>query len=109
MTRIAILDGDKCQPKKCAQECKKACPRVRLGEEAVVIGPDGKPIIDEVLCVGCAICIKKCPFDAILIINLPEALKEAPIFRYGKNAFELFRLPIPKKGAPGQRTQHQRR
>ncbi|UCD03521.1 MAG: ribosome biogenesis/translation initiation ATPase RLI [Candidatus Woesearchaeota archaeon] len=97
MTRIAILDRDKCQPKKCAQECKKACPRVRVGEEAVVIGPDGKPIIDEGLCVGCAICIKKCPFGAISIINLPEALKEDPIFRYGPNAFELFRLPIPKK------------
>mgnify|MGYP006273286361 CR=1 FL=1 len=98
MTRIAILDKDKCQPKKCAQECKKYCPRVRMGEEAIVIGSDGKPIIDEDLCVGCGICIKKCPFDAISIINLPEALTEDPVFRYGPNAFELFRLPIPKKG-----------
>lgn len=98
MTRLAILNKDRCQSKKCAQECKKYCPRVRMGEEAIIIGSDGKPIIDENICVGCGICIKKCPFDAISIINLPETLKEEPVFRYGLNSFELFRLPIPKKG-----------
>jgi hypothetical protein len=30
-TRIAIVNGDKCKPKKCAQECKKLCPVVRTG------------------------------------------------------------------------------
>jgi ATP-binding cassette subfamily E protein 1 len=24
--RIAIINPDKCKPKKCKQECKKACP-----------------------------------------------------------------------------------
>ena len=24
--RIVIINKDKCKPKKCAQECKKACP-----------------------------------------------------------------------------------
>ncbi len=27
--------------------------------------------ISEELCIGCGICIKKCPFEAINIINLP--------------------------------------
>ena len=30
-TRIAIVNGDKCKPRKCAQECKKLCPVVRTG------------------------------------------------------------------------------
>jgi len=43
-------------------------------------------------------CVKKCPFDAIRIIGLPEALKEDLVHQYGKNAFRLFRIPVPKKG-----------
>jgi ATP-binding cassette subfamily E protein 1 len=43
-------------------------------------------------------CVRKCPFDAIRIIGLPEALKEDLVHQYGKNSFRLFRLPVPKKG-----------
>ncbi len=43
-------------------------------------------------------CVKKCPFDAIRIIGLPEELKEDLVHQYGKNAFRLFRLPVPKRG-----------
>ena len=32
LTRIAIVNSDKCKPKKCRQECKKSCPVVRQGE-----------------------------------------------------------------------------
>lgn len=32
LTRIAIVDDQKCKPKKCAQECQKFCPVVRMGE-----------------------------------------------------------------------------
>ena len=31
LTRIAIVDADKCKPKKCRQECKKSCPVVKIG------------------------------------------------------------------------------
>ena len=48
-------------------------------------------------CVGCGICIKKCPFDAIDIVSLPEEL-EHPTHRYGKNGFALYGLPIPVEG-----------
>ncbi len=44
-------------------------------------------------------CVRKCPFDAIRIIGLPEELKEDLVHQYGKNAFRLFRLPVPKKGS----------
>ena len=33
MTRIAIVDEDKCKPKKCRQECKKYCPSVAMGKK----------------------------------------------------------------------------
>jgi len=69
----------------------------RAGKECITFA-DNKAVIDESLCSGCGICPKKCPFGAIDIINLPAKLKEKPVHRYGENAFELFRLPIPKKG-----------
>ncbi len=67
-----------------------------MGRECITIS--GVARIDEVLCTCCGICPKKCPFGAINIVNLPEALQEDPIFRYAENAFELFRLPIPQQG-----------
>jgi ATP-binding cassette subfamily E protein 1 len=79
-------------------ECYKYCPKVRTGDETIVIGEDGKPVISEELCPGCGICIHKCPFEAIKIIGLPEELEEDLIHQFGKNGFRLFRLPCPKEG-----------
>ncbi len=56
-----------------------------------------KPILSEELCSGCGICTNRCPFNAVSIINLPEALDD-PIHRYGQNLFELFGLPNIKEG-----------
>ncbi|KCZ72889.1 putative ATPase, Rnase L inhibitor (RLI) like protein [Candidatus Methanoperedens nitroreducens] len=95
--RLAILDRDRCQPRLCDYQCIKFCPRVRTGDETIIIGEDGKPIISEELCVGCGICIKRCPFDAITIIGLPEKLEE-PTHRYGINGFVLYGLPVPTAG-----------
>ncbi|MDD1687051.1 ribosome biogenesis/translation initiation ATPase RLI [Methanoregula sp.] len=95
--RIAIVHKDRCHAKKCGNECIIYCPRVRTGDETVIIGADGKAEISEELCVGCGICIKKCPFDAIDIVSLPEEL-EHPTHRYGKNGFALYGLPIPVEG-----------
>ncbi len=96
--RIAVLLKDRCKPKNCTYECIKFCPRVRAGDETIVKGEDGKPIISEELCVGCGICIHKCPFEAIKIIGLAQELETDLIHQFGKNGFRLFRLPIPKKG-----------
>jgi ATP-binding cassette subfamily E protein 1 len=32
LTRIAIVNPDKCQPRKCAHECRKSCPVNRMGK-----------------------------------------------------------------------------
>ena len=68
--RIAIINRDRCQPRKCSKECEYFCPPVRTGDETIVFA-DGKPLITENLCVGCGICVRKCPFGAITITNLP--------------------------------------
>ncbi|KAF9690372.1 hypothetical protein SADUNF_Sadunf01G0188900 [Salix dunnii] len=76
LTRIAIVTSDRCKPKKCRQECKKSCPVVKTGK----------------------LCIEKCPFEAIQIINLPKDLDKDTTHRYGPNTFKLHRLPVPRPG-----------
>jgi ATP-binding cassette subfamily E protein 1 len=43
-------------------------------------------------------CVRKCPFGAIKIINLPKDLSKEVTHRYGPNAFKLHRLPTPRPG-----------
>jgi len=96
--RIAVLLRDRCQPKKCNLECVHYCPPVRTGVDAIVMGESGKPFISEELCVGCGICVHKCPFEAIKIIGLPEELEGEMVHQYGQNSFRLYRLPVPRTG-----------
>ncbi|KAG4073296.1 hypothetical protein HA402_008642 [Bradysia odoriphaga] len=98
-TRIAIVSDDKCKPKRCRQECKKSCPVVRMGKLCIEVSPNSKiASLSEELCIGCGICVKKCPFDAIMIINVPSNLEKHTTHRYSKNSFKLHRLPIPRPG-----------
>ncbi|CAM8954755.1 hypothetical protein QQ045_016650 [Rhodiola kirilowii] len=99
LTRIAIVSSDRCKPKKCRQECKKSCPVVKTGKLCIEVTSASKiAFISEELCIGCGICIKKCPFEAIEIINLPKNLDKDTTHRYGPNTFKLHRLPIPRPG-----------
>jgi ATP-binding cassette subfamily E protein 1 len=96
--RVAVLKEDNCQPKKCMDECHAFCPPVRNGVECIILDDKtGKPHISESLCIGCGICVNKCPHDALIITQLPSELKEDRIHRYGQNGFRLFRLPTPSK------------
>jgi ATP-binding cassette subfamily E protein 1 len=95
VSRIAILLDDRCHPKECQWECQAYCPVVRMGQECIVKGEHGKPVISETLCIGCGICVHKCPFDAIKILNTPEADESEIVHRYSYNGFRLYRLPLP--------------
>ncbi|BBN18755.1 ATP-binding cassette, sub-family E, member 1 [Marchantia polymorpha subsp. ruderalis] len=99
LTRIAIVSSDRCKPKKCRQECKKSCPVVKTGKLCIEVSSGSKiAFISEELCIGCGICVKKCPFEAIQIINLPKDLDKDTTHRYGPNTFKLHRLPVPRPG-----------
>jgi ATP-binding cassette subfamily E protein 1 len=97
MTRVAVLDADKCKVKKCGQPCVSFCPMVRSRVEAIRV-EGNKAVISEMLCSGCGICVKKCPFKAISIVNLPDELEKDCSHRFGQNTFKLFRLPTPSPG-----------
>jgi len=98
--RVAVLDEELCQPKKCGLECIIYCPVNKTGGECIVQRPeDGKAVISEELCTGCGICIKKCPFDAIVIVNLAKEIGDHKIHQYGINSFRLYHIPLLKKGS----------
>lgn len=96
--RIAIINPDKCKPKNCALECKKKCPINIGGKMCIEVTKESKMTqISESLCIGCGICVKQYPFNAISIINLPKEFeKQIPVHHYGPNQFKLFGLPTPR-------------
>jgi translation initiation factor RLI1 len=72
---------------------------VRTGKLCIEVTNTSKiAFISERLCIGCGICPKKCPFDAINIINLPTNLETQVTHRYSANSFKLHRLPMPRPG-----------
>ncbi len=97
LPRIAIVNPDKCKPSKCGLECKKNCPVNIMGKMCIEVTKSSKTaIISEIQCISCGICVKKCPYDAIQIINLPKDLSKDIVHQYGPNSFRLHKLPIPR-------------
>ena len=109
---IAVVNLDRCQPDRCNYECANYCPPNRTGKSCITTRGefyesddffDGRPNqirISEDICLGetCGICVHRCPFGAIEILNLPSELNEVPTHRYGENTFALYGLPAPQSG-----------
>lgn len=100
--RIAVINRDSCKPNDCAsgpnKPCIKYCPRNRTGDETIKLWDDGFPHINPLLCSGCGICVKKCPFHCYTIINIPEKLESEVVHKYSADGFSLFRMLNPSKG-----------
>lgn len=71
----------------------------KTGSDCIILGEEAKAVISEELCTGCGICVKKCPFEAITILNLATELGEEKVHQYGINTYRLYKLPIPKKNS----------
>jgi len=97
--RIAVVDKERCRSDKCDTVCIRFCPMVRTRREAIRLDDDKKAYVAEMICSGCGICVRKCPFDALRIVNLPDELETDHIHRFGPNAFTLYRLPTLKRGS----------
>ncbi|MBU1166085.1 ribosome biogenesis/translation initiation ATPase RLI [Candidatus Micrarchaeota archaeon] len=97
--RVAVIDRDLCIQERCGYVCAKVCPANRMGDECIIIDAQTKfPVISEPLCIGCGLCVKKCPAQCISIVNLAQELTE-PIYQYGINTFRLYGIPLPIEGA----------
>lgn len=100
MSRVAVIDYELCNPDKCGIPCIRFCPVNKTKPyKAIELSKEkqGKPIIYEDKCIACGICVKKCPYGAIRIVNLPTEIEEKLVHRFGLNAFKLYGLPTPVK------------
>lgn len=94
--KLAVINKEKCKPDACNHECKVFCP-VEKREKDSCITISQKAKINEKSCIGCGICVRRCPFNAIGVVNLPHAKESDIVHRYGENGFALYGLPIPMK------------
>jgi len=79
---------------ECIQEipcnpCEAACPH-----EAIVVGLPitNPPQLDEAKCIGCGVCIPRCPGLAIFLVDATYSEDRATV------AFPYEYLPLPKVG-----------
>eukprot|EP01052_Picozoa_sp_SAG31_P027428 SAG31_NODE_2568_length_5463_cov_3.107196_1_plen_710_part_00 len=94
--RIVIVDPERCKPnmpafkylQRHAGGCGKFCIEI-IGKEVN---------ISEDACAACVNRASKCPDNAVTIVKLPTNLDQDTTHRYGRNAFKLHGIPMPRPG-----------
>jgi len=57
--RVAVLDKELCQPKKCGLECIKYCPVNKSGADCIILNEETKKAqIDEDICTDVVFALK---------------------------------------------------
>ena len=93
--RIAILNPARCKPKSPAYDYLKKVARA-CGKDCIQV--NGKKIkISEDACSACIMRAKRCPDNAVRVVQLPAGLSTAT-HSFGLNFFKLHGLPLPKPG-----------
>lgn len=95
--RLSIINSKYCKPTLCNLECAKFCLVNRGYKICVSVNKQSsQTYVNESMCIGCGVCVKKCPFGAIKIVKLPSGVGKNLIHRFGPNGYALYRLPVPK-------------
>lgn len=69
-----------------------------MGRDAITLDAEGLPVIDEDMCTGCGLCVKRANPGAIKIVNLVGEL-DTPSYQYGANSFRLYGFLLPKENS----------
>jgi len=73
VSQLSILIS--ASPKSANVSALMVCPLKKTGKVCIDVKPTSTICISENLYIGCGMCVKKCPFEAIQIINLPKGLE----------------------------------
>ena len=99
LARIVLLDQSRCQPNSPAfdylrKQAGLGCPEAR--KPPCLQMREMRCVVLEDACPACLNRAKRCPNDAVRVVNLPHSLAPALTHRYGPNTFKLHKLPIPR-------------
>ena len=89
--------------KKLLQPCRACLLAMQAGSHAFLAFHSHSALF-EALSFGYQ--VQKCPFDAIMIINLPKNLERETTHRYGPNSFKLHRCCSPLSLSSGDGSWH---
>ena len=74
---VAVIDETKCLDWSVGgcSKCVNTCPLVNEGQIAIKM-IEGKPVVQENTCIGCAVCTIRCPEGAIKISPYEKGIEE---------------------------------